>query len=144
MAKFELQLRDGRSIFLCEIRQSATYEGLLEGLPTRQMNARILASAAQAEILYGVEWKPHIIQTIETPIDWTREKPYPFGEPAQLPPIQCQARFESFRPARDASLFASGVIFVWFQNSWALPIDEEVLEQMKAVVWNEVATDFEP
>ena len=144
MTSYKIQLNCGRQIDLRELNQSLTYDGLLEGLPTKQMNAHTLGRVTKEATLFGVQFKPHLIEPDEEPIDWGRDRPYPFGDPSALPPIQCQARFESFQPARDPNQQFSGLILVWFQHLWALPVEEAVLEQIKALNWNEIAHDYEP
>ena len=57
------------------------YEGLLEGLPTTAMNRRrVEGIIAECRASRGEE--PLLIQPTEKPIEWERDTPYPFGEPA--------------------------------------------------------------
>lgn len=143
MASYEIRLHNGRQIYLKELEQRLTYEGLLEGLPTRQMNARQLQAQTTPTNCFRVAFTPHLIEPEQEPLEWTRDRPYPFGDPAALPPVWCRGRFESFETARDPSQERSGLIIVWFQHEWALPVDAQVLERVKALNWNGIASDYE-
>lgn len=126
----EIEFASGGRVRLVELNQSRTYGGLLEGLPTRDSNARHLEALSQK--YPGLS----IVQAVETPIEWSDDRPYPFGEPARLPAIECVARLQS---VEDGIYFRTGV-FAWFQSSWALPIDGTVLELFRSLAWSEVTT----
>ncbi len=141
--KYGVQLRNGRDIGLLSIHQTLTYAGLLEGLPTQEMNSRMIARALrQAQETW--QGTPYLIQPIEKPIEWKEEKSYPFGTPAALPEVLCLARFHSVAacdpgPGRDYSELS----IVWFQSDFALPIDQGVLKELGSIDWERHAVDFE-
>src|SRR5437762_36524 len=90
---YSIQLDGGRDLFLVALNQSRTYEGLLEGLPTKEKNAGIIKRAAKTaqELWRGA---PYLITPTETAI--TLDHDYPFGTPASIPVVVCFARFRSF------------------------------------------------
>jgi len=97
---------------------------------------RVSAQAHQKFPFVPVE--PYLIAAVETPIEYHRERPYPFGEPARLPAIQCFGRWESYEygdPAFDYSTLA----VVWFQQEFALPIDENIISSIREIDWEKVA-----
>jgi hypothetical protein len=139
----ELKLTTGRSVSLQFLKQFRVYEGLLEGLPTRQMNQRFLESLRKEarELLPSVE--PYLVPAIETPIDWGEDRKYPFGDPARLPRVACIARFSGSGEARDDGFYSSQLVVVWLQEEFAFPIDPGVLEHLQALDWERLAGYFE-
>ncbi|HEV7404591.1 MAG TPA: hypothetical protein VGO11_16745 [Chthoniobacteraceae bacterium] len=139
--KYAIRLGSGRDIFLVALNQSRTYEGLLEGLPTKEKNRGIVERTIQcAEELWG--GAAYLITPPETPI--TLDHDYPFGTPASIPGIVCCARFRSRTSVRpDDGDDYSELTFVWFQSDYALPIDESTLTQMGSLDWNAHATDYQ-
>ena len=120
----EIEFATRVRVRLVELRQTVTYEGLLEGLPTTEMNARHI------EALRLERPGVYVIPPIETAIEWSEKRPYPFGRPASLPGIQCLARLRS----SDGLFFREGA-FAWFQGTWGLPIDDAALEAFRHLDW---------
>ena len=124
----ELDLLSGRRIYLLELRQYLTYEGLLEGLPTAERNKqrleRLVAEYRDKPYAGG----PYLIRPAERPIEYNRGgEPYPFGTPSALPAVTCVGRFDSLQPARNQSSELSGLVVIWFQEEFAFPIDPAVV-----------------
>ncbi len=46
-------------------------------------------------------------------------------------------------PARDPLQDYSVLTVIWFQDDFAFPIDPQVLEQIRALDWEQLAQDFE-
>ncbi|MFP2932888.1 hypothetical protein ACLESO_48625 [Pyxidicoccus sp. 3LG] len=142
MAKEDLTLLTGRDVSIRSLDQSRTYEGLLEGLPTRQMNQRILqrlVEEARSKV-HGVE--PYLVPPREKPIDYSRDgRPYPFGDPAMLPSVVCIARLHSRKPARNRDCDYSALAVVWLQEEFAFPIDPGVMDYLRALDWDNLAAD---
>jgi hypothetical protein len=135
----EIELNSGQTIYLKEINQSFTYEGLLEGLPTTEMNRRKIDMAVKrAETLWSCG--AYLIEPKETRIKFYRK--YPFGTPASIPGIMCLARFQSESTARDVLKDYSALAVVWFQNQFALPIEKSVIARIQEIAWGEVAFDY--
>lgn len=137
--KIELPL--GRTIYLKELRQYFTYEGLLEGLPTVEMNKRKLVYLFKEEAKKIDPQLPYLLVPDETPIEYDRK--YPFGTPSALPSITCIGRFQSLSPARDAKMDASELVIIWFQPEFAIPINPSIVTQIQAIDWDQHANDYE-
>ena len=135
----EFQLNSGRLIRLTAIDQWGTYSGLLEGLPTREMNARIIKRTLE-DAKQKSHFDPYLIQPTETLIEMERK--YPYGVPASIPAITCVAHFDCFDIARDASSDGSTLSMVWFQSDFAFPIDEAILSHIQSVDWDKYASDY--
>jgi hypothetical protein len=130
------------TIQLITLNQSLTYRGLLEGVPHEKLNQRIIEAAVQdAKKVFGAS-EPFLIQPKQTPLDIGRE--YPFGKPATIPGVRCIGYFLclSATPQGQAGDYSS-MTFVWFQKQFAMPIDPEVLDQIRAVDWLALATNLE-
>jgi len=100
----EFDLTSGRRIYLVELRQYYTYEGLLEGLPTAERNKQrlehLMVEHRDKPYPGGPYLMPYLIQPTETPIEYSRSQPYPFGTPSALPALTCIGRFTSHEPTR--------------------------------------------
>ncbi|KOY85240.1 hypothetical protein AD998_02895 [bacterium 336/3] len=123
------------------IQQKYTYEGLLEGLPTKEMNKnRIQRFKQEAERFCGMS-HIHLIEPIETPIHYNGT--YPFGEPAQLPSIICIMEVGYYKAFRDMEKDYSRLGIIFFQNDFAFPIDSEILEKIKQIPYRQICGEFE-
>jgi hypothetical protein len=120
------------------LQQELTYEGLLEGLPTTKWNRRII-EAALARTAERTQETPWLFEPVETPIAWSEERPYPFGEPSSLPGVLCVGEFASRQHDRSGMWGISCLTIVWFQDEWALPIDPSALEAIQKIDWNALA-----
>ena len=60
-----------------------------------------------------------------------------------MPVITCIGMFESISPARNPDMHASCLAIVWYQDDYAMPISQVVLESIKSVDWTSLALDFE-
>jgi hypothetical protein len=138
----ELDLPSGRRLYLRELRQYLTYEGLLEGLPTAEGNKQKLARLVAEFKNRPYAGQPYLIRPRETLLDYDSPEPYPFGAPSALPAITCIGRFDSLLPARDRHSDLSGLIVIWFQEEFAFPIDSGVLAEMLAIDWESHAADM--
>jgi hypothetical protein len=131
-ARFSVTLTNGRSIELLRLEQRFTYEGLLEGVPTREMNARTCESLRQQGYL--------VLSAVEQPIQMNRR--YRFGTPARLPTILCTAVFRS-EGFTNPILWQSDCQVAWFQARWVMPIDDAALDALRALDWRAHATEWE-
>jgi hypothetical protein len=147
-----IQLVSGRVVQLQELNQRFTYEGLQGGVPTTKMNQEIIERAVNRAMSPFLKEGPLVIQPVEVAVElsdldldsprwkWKREDS---GEPARIPDILCEGRFESSSPIHDTSQDGSALVIVWFQSYFALPIDPAVMEQIKAIDWEGAAYDWE-
>ena len=145
MAKFgEFELHTGRSLYLRELRQYLTYEGLLEGLPTAERNQQRLESLVAKHRDKPYAGGPFLIQPTETPIEYNRDgRQYPFGTPSALPSVTCIGRFDSLQPARDKNCDFSGLVIIWYQEEFAFPIEPSVVSKLLAIDWETHAADMD-
>lgn len=136
----EIQLNSGHSIHLIRIDQWETYGGLLEGVPTKELNERIINRTIEGA---KRQWHfaPYLIQPLETPIKMDRD--YPFGTPASIPDIICVTKFDCFDTVQDKNMDASTLSIIWFQAEFAFPIDEKVQTQIQSIDWNQYASDYQ-
>jgi hypothetical protein len=130
------------TIRLIALNQYRIYEGLIEGVPTEEMNRRIIEGAVRdAKETFG-DSEPLLIPPRQEALDIGRD--YPFGKPATLPRVQCIAFFTCLWPTpRGQAHDYSWMNMVWFQEQLAMPIDAEVLDAIKAVDWLKLATNSE-
>ncbi|MFS8066820.1 MAG: hypothetical protein ACMG6S_10650 [Byssovorax sp.] len=147
-----IQLISGRVVQLEELNQRFTYEGLQGGVPTTKMNQEIIERAVKRAMSPFLKEGPLVIQPVEVAVEpsdldldsprwkWKRDGS---GDPARIPDILCEGRFESTSPIHDTSQDGSSLIIVWFQSYFALPIDPAIVEQIKAIDWEGAAHDWE-
>ncbi len=136
-ATYEIRLADGRIIALCSLFQSHTYDGLIEGLPTVEMNRRIIdATVADATARWG--HLPLLIEPVETPI--TIGRSYPFGTPAAIPPIQCVSRWTSGFESRGELDGFVELTIIFYQHGFAMPIARDNLARIEACDWDRLSS----
>ena len=140
MKRHEVEWADGVVTPLVDMKQRATYSGLLEGIPTREINDRFYiqpllihkSNDGQSLLLWApqkqVEGWPETFMRSPT---------------ASLPSVTCVATFKHFMPARDKEQHFSDVTVAWFQEEWALPIIPEVVAKIKSLEWRDVAFDYD-
>jgi len=128
-----------RKIRMSSIEQRYTYEGLLEGRPTSKMNDGIIKRTV-AEASSSQNSNVYLIEPLRMKPEFKR--PYPLGEPENLPAIRCIAKFCSLDPAKDEEGDGSCLTIVWFQDKLAMPIDEGIGEKIELIDWDELATDI--
>tara|TARA_Y100000310_G_C20468462_1_gene708805 strand:- start:562 stop:924 length:363 start_codon:yes stop_codon:yes gene_type:complete len=89
---------------------------------------------------------PFLINPVETPITVSLGKKKFYDnmgdgwKPMSIPRISCIADFES-APIDSSNYSLSYLTIAWFQNEWAMPIDEKVMEQIKCIEWDKYAVD---
>ena len=134
-----------RTVQLRALQQTLTYEGLLEGLPTKEMNKRLIERVLQESSNQIYDVSPYLVKPVEVPIDDYKGdgSVYSFGTPATLPDVLCVGRFESFSPTTGSSCYASGLVVIWFQGNFALPIADEILQHLRLTEWNNLAGSFD-
>ena len=141
MSGFDLDC--GFRIELCELKQKRVYEGLLEGLPTRERNERYLAELVEQVRDASGHVPVTLLNPESKPIE-TRE-PYPFGQPESLPRIVCVGRFraESCTQATDDPAdHYSELVIVWFQEEFMASVPDVVDRRIRQVVWEGLAGNF--
>ena len=148
----------GRELYLENLNQCRTYLGLSCGLPNKRINDTVISwgrrDAASVRTAYG---EPYVIPPERRDYDqipgdmddlpgWqgNSESRRHAGLAAEwLPSVRCIACFMSIAPARDNTKDASGLIVVWFQADFAFPIAEEIIDSIRILDWNSLATDID-
>lgn len=95
----EIVLLNYRSIQLIRLSQRRTYEGLLEGVPTRRFNQRKVQSTVE-EVAKSQRFPVYLVPPKTRPIGTGK---YVFGEKEALPAIECIGTFTS-NAARDPKM----------------------------------------
>jgi hypothetical protein len=145
----QIVLRSGRRLTLQSLDQRMTYAGWLEGVPSREWNDRIIeAPLKEAGDGTEDEARPALIAParrdyLRKPGDMTGHRAMGGQVPEWLPMVTCVAVLRATAPARDPSKDGSTLTVVWFQDEYALPIDESVLQQLQSIDWEQSAADFE-
>lgn len=141
-------LNSGRIIYLEELFQYYTYRGLLEGAPNKKLNSYLIEQSfkyAKEKLLFNVE--PILIPPQITSIDLSSDKMYfrreDFeNEAEEMPKIVCLSSWNCYSPAQHKDYEGSFLKIIWFQNNFALPIDNLVAKQIKSIDWDKYAIDY--
>jgi hypothetical protein len=140
-ALIEVVLAAKRKIFAHRVHVASTYEGLMEGKPSDEVNSRILAGIPR-EMSRIFADLPVFIQA---PSVARVEEAHPFL-PGQkrvvlsMPPLMIAASFISYTPVNKAD--ASALVIVWFQNVSTPFLDDQVRPHLERLDWNSKAKDF--
>jgi hypothetical protein len=136
----DVKLTEGFSVTIKRIAQWQTYSGLLEGLPTEEMNARILQDVREEAKKFCFINEVFVVEPEQEPVPY--EGRYPFGTPATLPDVCCIALLHYHRSFRDKGKDYSELAVVWFQKKYAFPIDADVVVKIQAIPFSEVCGEF--
>lgn len=143
-----LTLNCGREVILQALDQSMTYAGQLEGVPSGRTNDWHLGNLLQRAKAHCYEGAaPHLISParrdyLRVPGDMVG-RGLPRHVPEWLPEVTCIATFKHSAPVRDPAKHLSVLTVVWFQDHYALPIQERSFRELVAIDWDAIATDFE-
>lgn len=123
-----------------KIKQSPTYEGFLEGLPTRSSNQRLIPRVYEEAKKYcGLE-EVFLIEPDQTPIPVTPS--YKGEAPMEFPPITILAELYHFGVFKDRHKDYSSLGLVWFQHDFAFPIDEDILAKIVNIPFRKCCGEF--
>jgi hypothetical protein len=135
----KIKVEKDKSVLLKSLYQWETYAGLLEGIPSNRLNERIISRALEkAKELCQVQ-NPYLIQPEQTLIDLQR--PSEFGLSAKLPSYICIGELWYHDPIKNQKMDYSTLGVLWFQDEFALPIEEKILRVFESLPWSEVAED---
>ena len=150
-------LNTGREISLVRIHQSLTYYGAL-GIPYREINARTVQAALDEARRVGPQGSvPRLIPPVIVLVDLPPPSPAALKRMGRtdeqydtkkrwtyerLPDLTCIGMFDSNEVNKTDSEPYSSMIIVWFQEKFALPIDENVLSQIRRRDWDAQAKDW--
>ncbi|WBO83212.1 hypothetical protein [Hymenobacter yonginensis] len=136
-----IEVGNGKIVVMKGLHQTATYSGVIGGLPTEKMNARILHDSLDAARKLFHMHEIYLIEPTQKPLEY--KKWYRFGKPAALPAIQCIVELWHHEPAKNSWMDFSALAVVWYQDYFALPINMDVVAQMKNLPWDDVAGSFD-
>lgn len=163
-ASYVVGLDSARKVHLYRLYQTRSYEGALSGRANRDGNRRIIEHAfAFARQRLKFRGTPQLIppstlfhlpdgarradahepdaQISEARKSAARESRLS-SNGALLPDILCIGEFLWGRPVRDRTKTCSSATLVWFQDSFAPPIAESVLQDLRDVDWATIAEDW--
>ncbi len=140
MVNDEIIIEGTKKVHIRSIKQTLTYGGLLEGIPTRQMNERILKDVVNDARKFSCIDEVYLIEPAQIPIAYNGR--YPFGEPAALPPVICIVEL-SGSPQRDMNRHGSCLALVWFQQDYMFPIDADILKKITEIPYSKVCGEFD-
>ncbi|ORJ61357.1 hypothetical protein [Geothermobacter hydrogeniphilus] len=146
----EIRLDSGRRIVLRKLEQWLTYSGMLEGVPDYderlpERERKRLEKAGGCPVVVVNSRPVPVPEDIQLP-PATREKMViPSGQKTlcTLGPVTCFARFRSNQPVHDDDCIFSELALLWFQQSYAMPIEPDILDKIKAVDWDAHARDLD-
>ncbi|QFG21504.1 hypothetical protein [Actinomadura sp. WMMB 499] len=145
MTLADIDLNSGRRIRLTRLKIFTTYEGLLEGHPTVEMNNGIVAAAVQDYARRHDRSGPrlHLIRPPRTPVP--ERRPGPFGPRELLPRMYCEGHFHSLRidETLDEVFYRSRLTVIWFLDDISGPPAQFVTAAVADVPWEDVALDYE-
>jgi hypothetical protein len=138
-----IKLESGRTIEVYSINQEQTYAALFEGTPRKSHNDDIIESCRQSAVeKYG---KPVIvIDPVRTlgPSSFSDPKADKLWGPREfLPEVTCYGMFQSY-PVRSEREDHSFLLIVWFQDTFAFPIDAGVISGIRKVDWEASAVNW--
>ena len=136
-SELDMRLSGGRSIRLRELDQWLVYEGLGDGVPTRELNTKLVASIVEASSPPGGG------VVLIPPAD---ANPGGRGDsasaiPRLLPRTVVRARFEAEVPVSGEGDY-SELTLVWFQEPWALPVDPGIEQRIRLLDWEGCARNM--
>lgn len=142
----QITLNSGREIYLQDLTQGHTYAGLLVGVPDRQYNQELISyfrenARQEMDTYYAFVITPPVLEVLDR--DGKKHTGRGGSQVERIPHIVCTALFRSKGIAREGDdddiTFASVLTVVWFQENFAMPIDEVVLERIKTIDWERLA-----
>jgi hypothetical protein len=136
----EVVIDNNIQVSIKSIKQRLTYDGLLEGLPTKEMNRRILDAVIEDAKKFCQLNEVYLIEPEQKSIEYNGR--YSFGEPAQLPSVICIVELCSYSVFKDKTKDYSALGLIWFQDNFMFPIDSNILKKIKAVPFNKVCEEL--
>jgi hypothetical protein len=132
-APVKIQQVSGRTLSMGRLSQWRTYEGLLAGIPDKEMNRRYIADLVdEARSLAVAGCDVFLIEPIAKVRELQRRGEKVVEE--KLPAIACAARFDSGELTASGEPYSSLVV-AWFQEAFGLPTDPGILGQIAAIDW---------
>lgn len=127
----DFQFNCGEIVSLTKFDQSLTYEGLLEGVPTREINNRIIDRVVSlVKEKFDIK-KVKLIPPVEKELPENSAEDNVFGdEYFELPKVICSAKFEGVDERGYTELAV-----VWLQDEFCFNENSVVVEEVKKIKW---------
>lgn len=135
-----LIVESNREVYIDGLFQWPTYAGLLEGLPTKKINKRIIERVESRALELCYMDKYFMIEPAEVLLDYPQK--YLFGTPAKLPIITCVASLRHSNPINNMNERFSALVLIWFQNEYCFPIDYEIMSEIVKLPWSQYCGDY--
>ena len=139
----KIELNSKREIVLKKIYQEKTYMGLLAGYPNSMINRaymeRAYTYAKKSMLAESITTIAPKIKKIE--LDERARKRY--RNPESLPAYCCIAEFWSNGLNSDDNGYTSILHIIWYQDEFALPMDDAILTEIKLLDWEVLAVNLE-
>lgn len=121
------ELDQGETVSIVAMHQWPTYVALYAGTPTAEHNDNFISAARKRAAHYTGREDAHVISPPR------RKAPTEFEPHAEyLPPVTCAVSLEAFE---------KGLTVVWFQDHYALPIDEGAAAALRALDFKRLAVE---
>lgn len=142
---YKIALADGTEIHLSRLHQYLTYAGLYDGYPTRRLNKEIMKDAIRmtSKVIFGHMDKDYLIEPDQTKKEYPYEDPPPYLRDKAywvIPAVTCISNFISSSLIENTKGSFSSLTIVWFQDAFALPIEDKIVEHIKSINWNQHGT----
>ena len=116
--------------------QAHTYYGVLEGVPNRSINSEILNyDIVDAKRRFGLQYVFQFTPVERTRPDRTRD------QYSGLPWVTCMIELSYHHPMKEKNLHWSRLGLIWYQESFAFPVDQEILDAVRLMSWVEYSFD---
>lgn len=141
----KLQLDNQREVVITKITQSYHYNqgvSISDYPPNEEYNDMILEDLEE-ELSKAHRSSYHIItpkRYSKSEIEELRNLKYSEDfEYELLPDVLCIVDFHSRQPKKNTEADYSILTVAWFQDKYAFPIDNQILEQLKEIPWDKKA-----
>ncbi len=139
----KIELNSGREIFLSSICQEYTYEGLLAGYPDKEMNNRYIKWNMESALEKMNATKAYLISPPMFEVEVHEKVRHHYKDAIRMPYIVCFGQFDSSVLKGDNVNDGSWLTIVWYQDDFAMPIDESVIEHIKIIDWDSEAEGYQ-
>ena len=115
--------------------QRRTYLGVLEGVPNSEINNEMLQyHQAEAKRRFGLD---NIFQI--KPAEKTNVARPNY---AALPSVTCMMELTHYQPMKNSDMECSKLCLIWYQETFAFPIDANICAQIAKLSWTEYSEDY--
>ncbi len=139
-ARMNIHQASGRTLSMGRLSQWRTYDGLLAGIPDKEINLpRVGELLDQARKLAVAGCEVFLIEPVLKVRELDRGGENVVEE--RLPAISCAARFDSGALTPSGEPYSSLVV-AWFQEAFGVPTDGDILRQIADIDWERHAAEW--